>query len=186
MGAPSGRGPDEVRLRAAVVEVGPAVRRFLHGMGADWGEAEDMAQEALLRAWRHRARFDGRADVRTWIFSIARNHWFDQLRRRRAAPGMETMTLTSQTSDAQADPSGAASRMELAEAVRRALQTLPAEQREALALRESEGLTFAQAAEVLDVSINTVKSRVRYALLKLAGQLKDFGPNDVRTSGSKR
>ena len=57
-----------------------------------------------------------------------------------------------------------------------ALGTLPAAQREALALRESEGLTFRQIADLLKVPAATVKSRVRYALIKLADELKAFRP----------
>ena len=84
----SARARGQVRakgsVRAAVAEAGPAVRRYLFALGATWDEAEDLAQGALLKAWRARAGFDGRADVRTWIFSIARNHWRDEIRRRGA------------------------------------------------------------------------------------------------------
>ena len=82
----------------------------------------------------------------------------------------EAMELT----DAQPPPHAGMVREELGRAVRRALLTLPAEQREALALRESRGLKFRQVAEVLGVPVATAKSRVRYALLKLADELQGF------------
>lgn len=63
-------------------------------------------------------------------------------------------------------------RSELAGAVRLAMDKLPADQREALALRESEGLSFKDVAEILDIPVATAKSRVRYALLKLADELR--------------
>ena len=74
------------------------------------------------------------------------------------------------------DPStlAEAQRAELASAVKRALARLPDEQREALALRESEGLTFDQIGQLLGVPTATVKSRVRYALLKLADDLRPY------------
>ena len=67
-----------------------------------------------------------------------------------------------------------AERGELGAVVRRAMDKLPAEQREALAMRESEGLTFRQIGQTLGVPTATVKSRVRYALMKLADELEPF------------
>lgn len=163
-------------LRAELAEVGPAVRRFLFGMCRDWDRAEDLAQETLLKAWRGRAGFDGRAEVRTWVFRIARNHWLDQLRRGRVRPKVETMGEQTAYASPEPSPVGRAVRGELAEAIERAIATLPETQREALAMRESEGLTFAQIGEVLGIPAATAKSRVRYALGKLADELASFGP----------
>ena len=71
-------------------------------------------------------------------------------------------------------PSAIAERGELGDVVRRAVQKLPAEQREALAMRESEGLTFREIAGMLGVPLATAKSRVHYALVKLADELAPF------------
>lgn len=157
-------------LRLALVECAAAVRRFLFAMCGDWHLAEDLAQEAMLKAWANRQKFAGRCSVRTWVFSIARNHWLDALRRRRAAPREETMNENLMASS-QA-PAERMWRSELAGAVRLAMDKLPADQREALALRESEGLSFKDVAEILDIPVATAKSRVRYALLKLADELR--------------
>ena len=166
--------PSEGDLRAAVADAGAAVRRFLFGMCGNWDQAEDLAQEALLRAWQKRGSFDGRAEIRTWIFAIARNHWLDRLRRKRTAPQTEPMNEEMYISQSGDSPAAAVGRGELARAVGAALTTLPAEQREALAMREAEGLTFVQIAQVLSIPVSTAKSRVRYALLKLADELKPF------------
>ena len=162
---------DAAVLRTRLGELAPAVRRYLFGLCGDWDEAEDAAQEALLRAWRGLGRFDGRAELGTWVFAIARNHWLDRLRRRRARPA-EQVTDGTYIESRGDPPAAALERGELAEIVRRALDRLPPEQREALALRESEGLKFDQIAEMLDVPTSTVKSRVRYALAKLADELR--------------
>jgi len=166
--------PSEGDLRAAIADAGAAVRRFLFGMCGDWDAAEEMAQEALLKAWSKRDRFDGRAEIRTWVFAIARNHWLDRLRRKRTAPQTEPMNDGMYISQPGNSPAAAAGRGELAQAVGAALTTLPAEQREALAMRESEGLSFIQIAALLGIPVSTAKSRVRYALLKLAEHLKPF------------
>ena len=166
-----GVAPSEGELRAAVGEAGAAVRRFLFGMCGDWEEAEDIAQEALLKAWDRRESFDGRSGVRTWVFAIARNQWLDRLRRRAARPATEPMNDATYIPAHSAAPDAGLRRVEVVRAVRAALGELPAEQREALALRESEGLSFAQIAEILGVPLPTAKSRVRYALLKLAERL---------------
>jgi RNA polymerase sigma-70 factor (ECF subfamily) len=165
---------DDESLRAALGEAGRAVRRYLFGLCGDWHEAEDLAQEALLRAWTNRHGFDGRAGVRTWIFAIARNHWLDRLRRRRLRPREEPMDQPLPATDSQPPPPVIAQRAELAAAVGEAVARLPTEQREALALRESGGLTFSQIGHLLGVPSATVKSRVRYALMKLADELKPF------------
>jgi RNA polymerase sigma-70 factor, ECF subfamily len=163
--------PSAEELRAAVADAGPAVRRFLFGMCGDWDQAEDLAQEALLKAWDRRESFDGRSGARTWIFAIARNQWLDRLRRRAVRPATEPMNDATYIPAKASPPDGDLRRGEVVRAVRAALGELPADQREALALRESEGLSFAQIAEVLGVPLPTAKSRVRYALLKLAERL---------------
>lgn len=162
-------------LRAAICEAAPAVRRFLFAMCCNWHEAEDLTQEALLKAWARRQSFDGRASAGTWIFSIARNHWLDRLRRR-SRRAEQSITAARQTEVQTSCPAATLARRELAAAIERALAKLPDEQRQALALRESEGLTFSQIAALLDVPTATVKSRVRYALVKLADELKAFRP----------
>ncbi len=161
-------------LRAAMDDVAAPVRRYLFGMCGDWHEAEDIASEAMLKAWEKWDSFAGRANVKTWIFAIARNQWLDRLRRKRRRPGQQQMTEQMQATDPS--PPLNAHRAELAVAVAGAIDKLPAEQREALAMRESEGLTFSQIAEILEIPIATAKSRVRYALLKLAELLKPFNP----------
>ena len=167
----AGAPPREEVVRAALVDSGPAVRRYLFGMCGDWDQAEDLAQEALLRAWKGRQGFDGRSEPRTWIFAIARNQWLDSLRREKTRPPTEPMNEATYIPHNSPAPDAAARRGELARAVNAALGELPAEQREALALRESEGLSFAQVAALLGVPVPTAKSRVRYALLKLAERL---------------
>ena len=164
----------EESLRRVMSDIAAALRRYIFGMCGNWSEAEDIAQEALLKAWAKRDSFDGRANPKTWIFTIARNHWRDRLRRAKVRPKEETMQYEPAADNPNESPATALGREELAEAIGRAVAKLPDEQREALSLRESEGLTFNEIGQMLGVPTATVKSRVRYALLKLADDLQPY------------
>jgi RNA polymerase sigma-70 factor, ECF subfamily len=172
-----GTGPlDADEMRAAVSDTGPAVRRFLFGMCCDWHVAEDLAQESLLKAWRSRANFNRRANVRTWVFAIARNAWVDYLRRKRVRGVEETMEQAAATISRNPGPFALASGREFSVQMELAMASLPPDQREALAMREADGLSFTEIARLLELPVATVKSRVRYALTKLARELRAFAP----------
>ena len=157
--------------------MGADVRRYLFSMSGDWHRAQDLAQEVILKAWARRATFNGRSELKTWTFAIARNHWISSLRKSKRMNATLTLnedSLSSASADSASSPYAAAARGELADAIAAAVAALPAEQREALSLREETGLTFSQVAEVLGVPVATAKSRVRYALMKLAERLEPF------------
>ena len=161
-------------IRAELAETGADVRRYLFSMCGDWHRAEDLAQEVVLKAWDRRATFNGQSQLKTWVFAIARNHWISSLRKHKRMNA--TLSLNDNISaDSAGSPLAAAARGELAGAIAVAVAALPADQREALSLRENTGLTFAQVAGVLGVPVATAKSRVRYALMKLAELLEPFG-----------
>lgn len=162
-------------FRDRLEQIAPAVRRYLFGMCGDWSLAEDLAQEAMLKAWRNRAGFDGRSEVGTWVFAIARNCWLDHLRRRKAAPTMMSVTQDMPLPARHEPPGAGIWRAELSVALSGAMARLPDDQREALSLRESQGLSFTQISQLLDIPVATAKSRVRYALMKLAVELEPFG-----------
>ena len=150
------------------------VRRYLFGLCHDWHLADEISQQALLKAWEKRANYAGRAAVRTWLFTIAKNTWRDHLRRKKTAPKIDTLPPEDTAAETTPGPGQTASNSEFRLALNKALALLPDEQREALALREGGNITFKQASEILSLPIATVKSRVRYALEKLAAELKQF------------
>jgi RNA polymerase sigma-70 factor (ECF subfamily) len=143
----------------------PRLRRFALVLCRSQPLADDLVQGACERAlanahsWTPGTRFDA------WMFRILRNHWIDHLRRARAE-GM-TEDVTSQTQligDPGEEP--ILSRIALAE-VQRAIDSLPQEQREVLALVCGEDLTYREAAEVMNVPIGTVMSRLARARKRL-------------------
>ena len=172
---PAGGGPiDDATLRAALCDCADGVRQYLFGMCGDADLAGDLSQEAILRAWRGRSGFSGRSAAKTWLFSIARNVWLDYLRRKKTVGVVEGMEQLNQLPSRTPSPLADAWRGELATCLEHALAKLPPDQREALALRQSKGLKFHEVADLLGVQVATVKSRVRYALLKLADELESY------------
>ena len=151
------------------------VRRFqrrVYGLAwtilRDADLADEVAQETFVRAWRYAAGYDPRRGrVAAWVLTIARNLAIDRARMRRIAP---------------ADPDVIASRLDLArqdelpdvgerERVRRALAALPDGQRRALVLAVYAGRTAREIAELDDVPLGTVKTRIRTAMHTLRGSL---------------
>jgi RNA polymerase sigma-70 factor, ECF subfamily len=130
--------------------------------------AEDLVQEAFLKVWRATGSYRGeKATVRTWILSILNNRGIDEIRstasRRRTQDRVETQTSTAQPSEAF----GEAWRNSQGEQVREALGGLPPEQVKVLELAYFSGYTHMEIAELLDLPLGTVKSRMRLGLKKL-------------------
>lgn len=138
----------------------------------DAASAEEISQEALLRAWRHAGAYDHRRGrVETWLLSITRNLAIDHLRLRRGEP-IDPDSIASKEAmfmRAPEDPGGE-SRQEVA-SLREALASLPAEQRRALLMATLWGYTANEISEIEGAPLGTTKSRIRSALLKLRGEL---------------
>ena len=131
--------------------------------------AEDLAQEAFIKAWRRAGSYRAeRASVRTWILSIVHNRGIDQLRshasRRRTQEKIEASAASSQPSE---EAFAETWRNTQAEQVREALSTLPKEQLKILELAYFSGYTHVEIAELLGVPLGTVKGRMRAGLKKM-------------------
>lgn len=123
-------------------------------------EAEEVAQETFLRAWQNADRYRPEARISTWLHAIAHNLCVDRLRRRRVVPVGDAV---DEASDSQRKPSDLYERKESVLGVRRALLLLPERQRAALTLIHYQGLTHAQAGEVLGIGVEAVESLVMRA-----------------------
>jgi RNA polymerase sigma-70 factor (ECF subfamily) len=140
------------------------------------GDAEDIAQEAFLRAFRFFDAFHG-DQVRPWLLTIVRRVWYDEWRRRatseEVAPFDELRDDTPPEGweTASADPETLAIRAEDARGVHEALQRLPVEYREVLVLREMEDLSYREIAAIADVPVGTVMSRLARGRRRLAVML---------------
>ncbi len=146
-------------LRALVDEHSDACYRLALGVVRDRSLAEDVVQDAMIKAWRSLAGFRGESSKRTWILRITHNAAIDALRRRREQ-STAPEDLPDDGSGAGEDPAArAADRDDLA-ALGRALADLDELSRSIVVLREVEGLSYAEIAETLELSIATVKTRL--------------------------
>jgi RNA polymerase sigma-70 factor (ECF subfamily) len=141
----------------------------------DRAEAEDVAQEVMLRAWQGIARFQGRSSYFTWLYRIAvneANRALDKRARRAAGVAIRDQELLLPGSPAD-DPSRQAEVSELRTALGRALAGLPPALRTAIVLRDVEGFSTQEAAEIAGVSQAAFKSRLHQARLRVRAAVGD-------------
>jgi RNA polymerase sigma-70 factor (ECF subfamily) len=132
-------------------------------------DARDVAQETFLAAFRKLHQFRGRARFSSWLYRIALNCCYDRLRERRTEPA------PLEEAEDPATEEKVLSRIhqkQVAERVRRAVRALPLEMRQVLILKEYEGLTFEEIAEILDIPVSTAKTRLYAGLNHLRKRLQ--------------
>lgn len=141
-------------------------------------QAEDVAQQAFERAWRHAAVFDPRrGSVTTWLTAITQHLAIDAVRARRAAP-VDPTALEEVLGAGPDGPERATLAAESAAELRAAIRALPAEQGRALVLAAFRGLTAREVAESEGIPLGTAKTRIRTAMLRLAAVLEpERGPS---------
>jgi len=168
---PPGPANDDDALRALFEQhAAPLLTFALRLTGGDRGRAEDVVQETLLRAWRHRDALADTRPVRPWLFTVARNVAVDGFRARRARP--------TEVSDDALAVLPAADEIEQALdhwLMLDAMSTLSRPHREVIAETYYRGRSVAETAEVLGIPPGTVKSRTFYALRALRLALEERG-----------
>ncbi|HUK73419.1 MAG TPA: sigma-70 family RNA polymerase sigma factor [Streptosporangiaceae bacterium] len=141
----------------------------------DRSEAEDVAQEVMLRAWQGIGRFQGRSGFFTWLYRIAvneANRSLDQRSRRPASVSIDAQALQLPASPHD-EPPRQAENSELRAALGKALTGLPPPYRTAIVLRDVEGLSTQQAAEIVGVGQAAFKSRLHQARLRVRAAIGD-------------
>lgn len=153
-------------------------------------QAEEVMQEVFLSIIQNASGYVQKAKFTTWLYTIARNRCIDMSRRRNTR-GVQTSLQQPMgrdgddsgrtLSDVVDDPTAVKASMDRAfgsqfqEAVQDALENVPEEQREVFLMRMVSGLSYQEIGDALDISENTAKSRMRYALGKLRGELEALG-----------
>ncbi len=140
----------------------PGLRAFAVSLCGSVTTADDLVQEALLRAWSNSDKFQPGTSLRAWLFTILRNIYYSQYRKRarevQDSDGFYARRLTV--------PGDQESHLDL-EDFRKAMTKLPAEQREVLTLIGASGLSYEEAAAICGVEIGTIKSRLSRARSRL-------------------
>lgn len=162
MTAPDGFG-------AALVGHLPSLRAFARTLVTDAARADDLVQETVMKAWAARDNFAAGTNLRAWLFTILRNTFYSEFRKRRREAEDPDGTLTARLSQHPAQEGAMAMRD-----FERALAQISSEQREAIVLVGAAGFSYEEAAAVCGCAVGTVKSRVnraRQALLVLLGEV---------------
>jgi len=172
--------PDDKR-RAFEAEALPhldTVYRVALRLAGDETQAEDLVQETMLKAYRSWHQYRPGTNVRAWLLTIVRHTFINEYRKRRRAgteidvSQVEAFTVFPEVQEV--DPEGRFFDQIVDDEVLRAIDALPDEFREALILSDVEGLAYAQIAQVTEVPVGTVKSRLFRARQALQRELYDY------------
>lgn len=145
---------DERAFRADLLAIIPSLRAFARGLSGNRDLADDLAQEALAKAWSARASYTPGTNFRAWIFRILRNHFYTT-----ATVAKRFTTYDPEAAERLLTTPATQDGGLMVEDLQRGLLTLPAEQREALLLLESR-LQWNEIAEISGVPLGTIKSRI--------------------------
>ncbi|MGN6549948.1 MAG: sigma-70 family RNA polymerase sigma factor [Pararhizobium sp.] len=166
------------RFLDEIEECVPALRRYARALTHDADRADDLVQDCLERALRKRALWRPTGPLKAWLFRMLLNIYRNELRYRRRsgiAVGLDGISPRQEPFTGSAAPG----RLALAETAR-AMQTLPEDQRAALLLVALEGMSYAEAADILGIPIGTLMSRLGRARAELR-RLTETEPPRLRT-----
>ncbi|ATO57839.1 RNA polymerase sigma factor [Bartonella sp. 1-1C] len=161
----------------------PALRAFAVSLSGTHDRAEDLVQDTLMKAWAKQESFEMGTNIKAWLFTILRNEFYSQMRKRgrevQDSDGVFTQNIAVHPAQYGA--------LDLHD-FKKALNTLSAEQREAIILIGASGFSYEDAAAICNCAIGTVKSRVSRARNRLQKLLEvdgdtDYGP-DLCSAGS--
>lgn len=180
--APASTGSDQLLVERAVagdqrayellvMKYQRRIERLIRRLVRDADLVEDLAQETFIRAWRALHQFRGEAQFYTWLYRIAVNTAKKSLRELRRDPIVTEAALQSASDDdetswrqneltSDSTPETELAAREIAAAVNAAMQALPDDLRQAVTLREIEGLSYEEIAEIMNCPIGTVRSRI--------------------------
>jgi RNA polymerase sigma-70 factor (ECF subfamily) len=172
--------PQDSSLRDDLVAAIPNMRAFAISLCGNRDRADDLVQEALVKAWNHLSSFQEGTNLKAWLFTILRNAYFSELRKTKR----EVADSDGQLAARLAVPPEQQGHLDLID-LNRALAQLPPDQREALILVGAEGFSYEDAATISACAVGTVKSRVNRARTRLAELMghTSAGDSDEKDAG---
>lgn len=148
----------------------------MFSLSSNWQDADDIAQEALLKAFRAFASFDGRCALSTWLYTVARSTAIDWHRSRLGQAGQRENPLPSAHPSPLLQQDEACGQQQECERLWQAIQSLDERNRVPLVLFEVEGLSYDEIAELEGVPVGTIRSRLSRARAELRDQLAESHP----------
>jgi RNA polymerase sigma-70 factor (ECF subfamily) len=157
----------------------PSLRAFAVSLAQNADKADDLVQETLVKAWDKQKSFQPGTNLKAWLFTILRNEFYSQMRKRGREVQDSDGTMTGRLA-VHPSQDGALDLQDF----RRALKQLPEDQREAIILIGASGFSYEEAAEICGCAVGTIKSRVSRGrtrlteLLGISGEA-DYGPDSI-------
>ena len=157
----------------------PSLRAFAVSLSQNADKADDLVQETLVKAWDKHASFQPGTNLKAWLFTILRNEFYSQMRKR----GREVQDTDGAMTARLAVHPSQQGKLDLQD-FRAALEQLPEDQREAIILIGASGFSYEEAAEICQCAVGTIKSRVSRArtrlqdILKVSGEA-EYGPDSI-------
>lgn len=157
-------------------------------------DAKDISQEVFLKAYRNIKNFDERAAFSTWLYRITYNTCIDEMRKRKGKQSYsleeemenEEGSMQRQIADEGETPEESILREEQKSEIIQALESLSAEHKAAIILRDIKGLSYEEIAEILDLSLGTVKSRISRARNQLKSEILKSRERNTKSNRHKR
>lgn len=154
----------------------PGLYRLCYSLLMNREDAEDVAQEAFVYAFKNLCRFDPeRASFKTWLYTIAISRCRNMYRRNRSLLNGLSQLLTTLPGPGSETPEAALAQQSAEVALQKALRALSPRLREAIVLRYGHGMTYREMADVIGCPAKTAESRVRLAHSALRGMLQPVG-----------
>ncbi len=178
-----GLRPDRAAFAELLRRHQTQVDRVLYHLAPDWSDRADLAQEVWIRVYRSISRLQEPTKFRGWLSRIATNLFYDELRKRKRVASPLSLDAPRSLEDGEMDweiasntpsPDEQMTTREFYEQLREAIADLPEAFRTTIILREIEGLSYEEIAELTGVSLGTVKSRIARARSKLQTQLQSY------------
>lgn len=158
-------------MEALLTQLSPAIHRFSMTLCRNPGEAEDVEQDTLLSVASHLTNFEGRSSLTSWVFALARSACNRRRRGKKNQPTLGEEALST-LQDEGPSPEQATEQEQMTRALSAALSVLPEDYRDAIHLRDIEGLSAQEAAEALGISVDALKSRLHRARSALREQIR--------------
>ena len=153
----------------------PSLRAFAVSLSGRHDKADDLVQDTMMKAWAKQDSYQMGTNIKAWLFTILRNEFYSQMRKR----GREVQDTDGAFTERMSVHPSQYGVLDMAD-FKKALDTLPPDQREAIILIGASGFSYEEAAEICNCAVGTMKSRVSRARTRLHGCAEDFGRSRLR------